>query len=213
MPANGERRSDADAASTSGEFARNATTLVGRRLPHLLHLRPAARVLLLAGRQRPLFGPERRRRTDACGQHRRPIGAYCLSPDGKRVAFVGIARRQPGALVQRSPISGSPISRRGTPRNLTASYDFDINGGIGGDQRAPRGAMPGGPIWSRDGTHDSHRRRRTGQRQPEARRRRQRESRRPDQRQPGNHVGTPRTPPRRNSPSSARRQPSSAIST
>ena len=39
----------------------------------------------------------------------------------------------------------------GTPRNLTAAYDFDMNGGIGGDQRAPRGQLPSGPVWSRDG--------------------------------------------------------------
>ena len=39
----------------------------------------------------------------------------------------------------------------GAPRNLTATYDFDMNGGIGGDQRAPRGQLPSGPVWSRDG--------------------------------------------------------------
>src|SRR4030095_6008227 len=39
----------------------------------------------------------------------------------------------------------------GTPKNLTANYDFDIGGGIGGDQRSPRGGSPGGTIWSRDG--------------------------------------------------------------
>ncbi len=39
----------------------------------------------------------------------------------------------------------------GTPRDLTASYDFDIDGSVGGDQRAPRGQEPAGPIWSSDG--------------------------------------------------------------
>jgi dipeptidyl aminopeptidase/acylaminoacyl peptidase len=39
----------------------------------------------------------------------------------------------------------------GTPRNLTNGFDFDIDGGIGGDQRAPRGQHPGGPVWARDG--------------------------------------------------------------
>lgn len=37
------------------------------------------------------------------------------------------------------------------PRNLTAKYDFDIGGAIGGDQRAPRGGQPRAPIWSNDG--------------------------------------------------------------
>ena len=39
----------------------------------------------------------------------------------------------------------------GAPRNLTAAYDFDINGAIGGDQRAPRGQHPAGPVWNSDG--------------------------------------------------------------
>jgi Tol biopolymer transport system component len=37
------------------------------------------------------------------------------------------------------------------PRNLTATYDFDIGGGVGGDQAPPRGAGPSKPYWSADG--------------------------------------------------------------
>ena len=37
-----------------------------------------------------------------------------------------------------------------TPKNLTADYDFDIGGGLAGDQRAPRGGAPGNVIWSKD---------------------------------------------------------------
>jgi dipeptidyl aminopeptidase/acylaminoacyl peptidase len=36
------------------------------------------------------------------------------------------------------------------PRNLTASYDFDIMGGIGGDQAAPRGENPKPITWDGD---------------------------------------------------------------
>jgi dipeptidyl aminopeptidase/acylaminoacyl peptidase len=39
----------------------------------------------------------------------------------------------------------------GTPRNLTEKYDFDINGSIAGDQRAPRGSHPAAPVWSANG--------------------------------------------------------------
>src|SRR5262249_46360620 len=35
-------------------------------------------------------------------------------------------------------------------KNLTANYDFDIGGGIGGDQHAPRGGNPDGVLWSKD---------------------------------------------------------------
>jgi dipeptidyl aminopeptidase/acylaminoacyl peptidase len=38
-----------------------------------------------------------------------------------------------------------------TPKNLTAGYDFDIDGGIGGDQGAPRGEQPKPIVWSQDG--------------------------------------------------------------
>ena len=83
------------------------------------------------------------------------ISDYAFSPDGKRVAFVGTLHGSPVRSYSQSdlwvaalPSQDGPAS---APRNLTPSYDFDIDGGLGGDQRAPRGAMPGGPIWTRDG--------------------------------------------------------------
>ena len=39
----------------------------------------------------------------------------------------------------------------GEPKNLTARYDFDVDGGLTGDQRAPRGAFPSDPRWTADG--------------------------------------------------------------
>jgi dipeptidyl aminopeptidase/acylaminoacyl peptidase len=38
-----------------------------------------------------------------------------------------------------------------TPKNLTDKYDFDIGGGIGGDQAPPRGGSESRPVWSADG--------------------------------------------------------------
>ena len=78
------------------------------------------------------------------------IGAYALSSDGNRVAFVGNLTGNPERSYSQ-PDLWLAEPGTGTPRNLTATYDFDINGGIGGDQRAPRGQLPGGPVWSRDG--------------------------------------------------------------
>ena len=77
------------------------------------------------------------------------IGAYAQSPDGKRIAFVGTLHGNPERSYSQSDLWVTDIG--GTPRNLTEKYDFDIDGGIGGDQRAPRGSHPGGPIWQKSG--------------------------------------------------------------
>ncbi|MCA1563040.1 MAG: prolyl oligopeptidase family serine peptidase [Acidobacteria bacterium] len=78
------------------------------------------------------------------------IGAYAASPDGKRMAFVGTLSGTPERSYSQPDLWVADLPG-GTPRNLTAAYDFDINGGIGGDQRAPRGQHPGAPVWTRDG--------------------------------------------------------------
>jgi dipeptidyl aminopeptidase/acylaminoacyl peptidase len=78
------------------------------------------------------------------------IGAYALSPDGKRIAFVGIAPGKPERSYTQPDLWVVDLPG-GTPRNLTADFDFDVNGSVGGDQRSPRGGSPAGPIWARDG--------------------------------------------------------------
>ena len=77
------------------------------------------------------------------------IGAYTPSPDGKRLAFVGTLHGTPQRSYSQPDLWVVDLPA-GTPRNLTANYDFDINGGVGGDQRAPRGQHPSGPVWSGD---------------------------------------------------------------
>ena len=78
------------------------------------------------------------------------IGAYAIAPDAKRVAFVGVPVGAPERSYNQPDLWIADLAG-GAPRNLTSGYDFDMNGGLGGDQRAPRGALPGGPIWTRDG--------------------------------------------------------------
>ncbi len=78
------------------------------------------------------------------------IVAYTPSPDGSRIAFVGVPEVTPERSYDQPDLF--VIENRATaPRNLTATYDFDMNGSIGGDQRAPRGQHPAGPIWTADG--------------------------------------------------------------
>jgi dipeptidyl aminopeptidase/acylaminoacyl peptidase len=78
------------------------------------------------------------------------IGSYAVAPDGKRIAFLGTLHGTPERSFSQTDlfVVDGP---GGTPRNLTADYDFDAGGGVGGDQRAPRGGSPASPVWDREG--------------------------------------------------------------
>ena len=82
------------------------------------------------------------------------IHAISLSPDGGHIAFVGSLNRGDG-LPQRSysqpDLFVVAMGPDAAPKNLTAAYDFDIGGGVGGDQAPPRGSGPSKPYWSADG--------------------------------------------------------------
>jgi dipeptidyl aminopeptidase/acylaminoacyl peptidase len=79
------------------------------------------------------------------------IGGPRPSPDGKWIAFAGTLYGTPERSFDQSDLFVAAADDTGTPRNLTAGYDFDIGGSVGGDQRAPRGGGSGGAIWSADG--------------------------------------------------------------
>ena len=78
------------------------------------------------------------------------IGAFSIAPDGGRIAFLGTHRGEPERSYSQTDlwVVDAP---GGSPRNLTATYDFDAGGGLSGDQRAPRGSHPAAPVWTRDG--------------------------------------------------------------
>lgn len=82
------------------------------------------------------------------------IHAISLSPDGSHIAFIGSLNRGDG-LPQRSysqpDLFITSTEPGAAPRNLTAAYDFDIGGGVGGDQAPPRGSGASKPYWSADG--------------------------------------------------------------
>ena len=73
------------------------------------------------------------------------------SPDGKLIAFVGTLYVKPERSFDQPDLFVAAADGSESPRNLTVSYDYDIGGGVGGDQRAPRGGGSGGAIWSADG--------------------------------------------------------------
>jgi Tol biopolymer transport system component len=43
------------------------------------------------------------------------------------------------------------LTSNAQPRNLTTGFDFDIGGGLTGDQAPPRAGGGGAPFWSADG--------------------------------------------------------------
>jgi dipeptidyl aminopeptidase/acylaminoacyl peptidase len=78
------------------------------------------------------------------------IASYSEAPAGGALALVGVPSGSPERSYSQPDLF--VVDKPGAAaRNLTASYDFDIGGSIGGDQRAPRGQMPAPLAWSKDG--------------------------------------------------------------
>ncbi|HEY3382231.1 MAG TPA: S9 family peptidase [Vicinamibacterales bacterium] len=80
------------------------------------------------------------------------LGQPAMSPDGRQVALVGSLAGQPvRSYNQPDLFVAGADGRSSAPRNLTTAYDFDIGGGIGGDQHPPRGGGSPGVEWAPDG--------------------------------------------------------------
>jgi len=77
-------------------------------------------------------------------------GALSLSPDGKQVAFVA-ATNQPINSYTEPDLWVLDLSPDAKPRNLTANFDFDIDGFVIGDSAPPRAGGVNKPIWTADG--------------------------------------------------------------
>lgn len=77
-------------------------------------------------------------------------GAMSLSPDGKKVAFVA-ATNQPINSYTEPDLWILDLSPNDKPRNITANFDFDIDGFVIGDSASPRAGGANRPIWTADG--------------------------------------------------------------
>src|SRR5438094_916619 len=77
-------------------------------------------------------------------------GALSLSPDGKQVAFVA-ATNQPITSYTEPDLWVLDLSPNAKPRNVTADFDFDIDGFVIGDSSSPRAGGSSKPIWTADG--------------------------------------------------------------
>lgn len=77
-------------------------------------------------------------------------GTFSVSPDGKQVAFVSSVT-QPVRSYSQPDLWVMDLATNAKPRNLTADFDFDVGGGLTGDNVAPRGGSGNIPVWSSDG--------------------------------------------------------------
>ena len=77
-------------------------------------------------------------------------GGFTVSPDGKQIAFIASVA-QPVRSYSQPDLWVMDLAPNAKPRNLTANFDFDIGGGLTGDNVAPRGGGGNLPIWSPDG--------------------------------------------------------------
>jgi dipeptidyl aminopeptidase/acylaminoacyl peptidase len=94
----------------------------------------------------PAAGGEAVKAADIDGQ----IGDYTLSPDGKRVALVGSLNAKPTRSYDQPDLFVADVGPTAAATNLTAAFDYDVDGGAAGDQRSPRGASPSAPVWAKE---------------------------------------------------------------
>jgi dipeptidyl aminopeptidase/acylaminoacyl peptidase len=73
-----------------------------------------------------------------------------LSPDGKRLAFCASVNEPVHSYTQ-PDLWVMDLAADATPRNLTASYDYDVCSGLGGDQGTPRAGGGDRVVWTTDG--------------------------------------------------------------
>jgi dipeptidyl aminopeptidase/acylaminoacyl peptidase len=93
----------------------------------------------------PAAGGEPQKVVDVDG----PVGNFALSRDGKRVAFTGYLNTKQVRSYNQPDLFVATLGA--APRNLTADFDYDAEGGVSGDQHAPRGGNPTPLVWSADG--------------------------------------------------------------
>ena len=73
-----------------------------------------------------------------------------VSKDGSQLAFMG-QDAKPVQSYKKLDLWVMDLKAGAKPHKLTANYDWDMDGGILGDQEPPRGGAGTRPVWSADG--------------------------------------------------------------
>jgi dipeptidyl aminopeptidase/acylaminoacyl peptidase len=77
------------------------------------------------------------------------VRAVSLSPDGKRLTFCASVNEPVHSYTQ-PDLWVMDLAADAKPRNLTASYDYDVCSGVGGDQGTPRAGSGDRVLWTKD---------------------------------------------------------------
>src|SRR5207244_6654313 len=77
-------------------------------------------------------------------------GAFSVSPNGKQIAFYA-STNTPIRSYTEPDLWVMDLSPNAQPRNLTATFDYDLGSGVGGDNTAPRGGGGIPPVWAPHG--------------------------------------------------------------
>src|SRR5882724_4689380 len=79
-----------------------------------------------------------------------PVSNLSISPAGNQIAFVAALEGTPIRSYSQPDLFVAGTKPGAAARNLTSNYDYDVDGGIGGDQHPPRGGSASRPFWSPD---------------------------------------------------------------
>ncbi|MEO8435989.1 MAG: S9 family peptidase [Pyrinomonadaceae bacterium] len=82
-------------------------------------------------------------------------GPFALSPDGKQVAFIAQTSKPINSYTQ-PDLWVMELAADARPRNLTATFDYDVGAGVGGDNAPPRAGGGNVPVWAADGRSITH---------------------------------------------------------
>jgi dipeptidyl aminopeptidase/acylaminoacyl peptidase len=77
-------------------------------------------------------------------------GVFALSPNGKQFAFIASTSKPINSYTQ-PDLWVMEVAVNAQPRNLTATFDYDVGAGVGGDNAPPRAGGGNAPIWAPDG--------------------------------------------------------------
>jgi dipeptidyl aminopeptidase/acylaminoacyl peptidase len=75
---------------------------------------------------------------------------FALSPNGKQLAFTA-STNQPVNSYTEPDLWVVDLKQGAQPHNLTATFDYDVGSGVGGDNAPPRASGGNAPIWTANG--------------------------------------------------------------